>query len=80
LILIPKPNLKTGQHRFKLDKLIRDKMPDLMRTHGAAVVDRIIENDEYLQRLQNKLFEEAQEVFESKNVDDIREELADLLR
>lgn len=69
----------TRKHRFKVDKLIRDKIPEIMRSHGVIIADRIMEEDEYIRRLKDKLIEEAQEVVEAKAIDDIKEELADLL-
>ena len=69
----------TRKHRFKVDKLIRDKIPEIMRSYGVTITERIMEKDEYIKRLQDKLIEEAQEVVEAKAIDDIKEELADLL-
>jgi predicted house-cleaning noncanonical NTP pyrophosphatase (MazG superfamily) len=41
----------TQTHRFKIDKLVRDKLPQLMRTSDIQVLERIMEKDEYLKRL-----------------------------
>lgn len=67
------------KRRFKFDKLIRDKIPEIIRAEGAEVFERIMNKDEYINRLREKLVEEAQEVLEAKNTVDICEELADVL-
>ena len=67
------------KHRFKIDKLIRDKLPQIMRSNGIEVFERVMEEEEYTKRLKDKLLEEVQEVLEAKNQADIKEELADVL-
>ena len=69
----------TQTHRFKVDKLIRDKLPHIMRASGIQVFERVMEKDEYLKRLKDKLLEEAKEVIASGSEKEMREELADLL-
>jgi predicted house-cleaning noncanonical NTP pyrophosphatase (MazG superfamily) len=70
----------TQTHRFKVDKLIRDKIPDIIRASaGIDLSTRIMEQDEYLQRLKDKLLEEAKEVIASGSEKEMREELADVL-
>ena len=65
--------------RFKVDKLIRDRLPEIMRQKGITVHERSMEKDEFIQRLKNKLLEEAEETKNTDNHDDLAEELADLL-
>jgi predicted house-cleaning noncanonical NTP pyrophosphatase (MazG superfamily) len=69
----------TQTHRFKVDKLIRDNLPQIMRASGIQVFERVMEKDEYLKRLKDKLLEEAKEVIASGSEKEMREELADLL-
>jgi predicted house-cleaning noncanonical NTP pyrophosphatase (MazG superfamily) len=69
----------TQTHLFKVDKLIRDKLPQIMRASGIQVFERVMEKDEYLKRLKDKLLEEAKEVIASGSEKEMREELADLL-
>ncbi|RZI46845.1 nucleoside triphosphate pyrophosphohydrolase [Candidatus Finniella inopinata] len=69
----------TKKHRFKVDKLTRDKMPDIMRSLNIDGLVRIMDADEYLMRLQDKLLEEAKEVIAAKTPDEYVEELADVL-
>lgn len=66
-------------HRFKVDKLIRDKLPEIMQSEGTKAVIKVMENDEYIQRLKDKLFEESTEVSLACNDAETIAELADLL-
>lgn len=59
----------------KHNKLVRDKIPDVIRENGEEAVIRVADSDEYRGRLRMKLFEEAVEYIESEEV----EELADML-
>jgi predicted house-cleaning noncanonical NTP pyrophosphatase (MazG superfamily) len=69
----------TQTHSLKIDKLIRDKIPEIMRVSGIEVFERVLENDEYLKRLKDKLVEEAKEVLSAGSKKEICEELADVL-
>lgn len=66
-------------HRFRVDKLIRDRLPELMGQSGIKVGERVMEYQEYLKRLQDKLLEEAREVINSRCQKELLEELRDLL-
>lgn len=58
------------------NKLVRDKVPEICEANGDTPRTRIINNDqEYLAALLNKLLEEAQEIVEDPNI----EELVDTL-
>jgi predicted house-cleaning noncanonical NTP pyrophosphatase (MazG superfamily) len=69
----------TQTHRFKVDKLIRDKLPNIMRESGIQLFERVMEKEEYVKRLKDKLLEEAREIISATAEKEIREELADLL-
>jgi predicted house-cleaning noncanonical NTP pyrophosphatase (MazG superfamily) len=69
----------TQTHRFKVDKLIRDKLPQIMRISGIQLFERVMEKDEYLKKLKDKLLEEVKEVIESQSEKEMQEEFADLL-
>lgn len=64
---------------FKVDKLIRDKVPNYLRNRNVQTNERVMDHDEYLERLRNKLFEEAREVIDAKNKEELTEELGDVL-
>ena len=69
----------TLKHRLKLDKLVRDKIPELMRLKGANVASRKMGQNEYINRLKDKLIEESHELLETRNIKEVKEEIADLL-
>lgn len=56
------------------NKLVRDKIPEIMRNNGAIPVIRKLQNHEYIKELNKKLQEELQEYLNDENI----EELADL--
>ena len=69
----------TGRlRRFRVEKLIRDGLPEIMRAQGLAVFDRRLEDAAYIAALKDKLVEEAGEASASVSRDDLIEELADL--
>lgn len=56
-------------------KLVRDLIPDIVEADGKTCVTEILDQETYLQMLDEKLSEELTEYQESKSL----EELADLL-
>jgi inorganic pyrophosphatase len=64
---------------FNFNKLVRDKIPQVIRGKGCSVNDYEIVGSELNTALKNKIIEEAQEVVESKSIEALKEELADLL-
>lgn len=60
------------------NKLVRDNIPNIIKSNGEIPITRILDNDEYKKELENKLYEEYQEVLSSSE-DDRIEELADML-
>ena len=58
-----------------MEKLVRDKIPQIIEASGETPITRILEQDEYLVCLEAKLDEEVREFHESKAT----EELADIL-
>ena len=62
--------------KYVYNKLVRDKIPEnINATDGRTANFRVLSNEEYLQELDKKLFEEAHEFVEEHSV----EELADIL-
>ena len=59
---------------IQYDKLIRDKIPEIIENSGKICEIEVLSEDEYLKYLNKKLLEEANEYEESLDV----EELADL--
>ncbi len=61
------------------NKLVRDKIPEIIKENNdGEAITRILEDAEYKKALEDKLYEEYQEVLESSDKDRI-EELADML-
>lgn len=56
-------------------KLIRDKIPEIIKADGKVCVTRILSDEEYVDALEKKLNEEVAEYQTDKNL----EELADIL-
>lgn len=63
--------------RITYNKLIRDRIPELIRANGNEFSTEILSDDDYKQALRDKLVEEAHEVAEA-NYDDLIIELADI--
>ena len=57
------------------NKLVRDRIPEIIESDGKTCITEILPDDRYLQMLDAKLDEELAEYQESKSL----EELADLL-
>lgn len=60
------------------NKLVRDKIPNIIKEKGEIPVVRILDEIEYKNELGKKLYEEYKEVIEATG-DDRVEELADVL-
>ena len=56
------------------NKLVRDKIPEIIKNNGDEPKTRILSDEEYLSELNKKLQEEMKEYLESGDI----EELADL--
>ena len=65
--------------RFKVEKLVRDKMPKRMQKLGGRVEIHYLDSQSYLRQLKLKLLEEAEELLASSTPKDIKEEIADVL-
>jgi predicted house-cleaning noncanonical NTP pyrophosphatase (MazG superfamily) len=61
------------------NKLVRDRIPEVIESTGKTFTTRILSNDEYIKELKKKSFEELNEYVNTENNEDAIEELADLL-
>lgn len=61
------------------NKLVRDKIPEIIkRNDDGEAITRVLNDEEYKKALEDKLYEEYQEVLSSSKEDRL-EELADML-
>lgn len=60
------------------NKLVRDKIPEIIMEKGETPVTRVLNESEYKEELEKKLLEEYKEVVEAFGNDRI-EELADMI-
>lgn len=58
-----------------MGKLVRDRIPEIIKADGKSPITRILSEDEYLQELDTKLNEEVAEYQADKSI----EEIADVL-
>ncbi len=57
------------------NKLVRDKIPDIILADNQLPVTRILKDDEYVEALNSKLLEEVKEYLDGNNIN----EIADIL-
>lgn len=60
------------------NKLVRDKIPEIIKNNNEEPITKILNDIDYKKELENKLYEEYQEVLEATGKDRL-EELADML-
>lgn len=61
------------------NKLIRDKILEIIEADGLAYNSRVLKPEEHLTEIKSKLFEEVKEFDETTNKEDAIEEMADVL-
>lgn len=61
------------------NKLVRDKIPEIIEKTGENFKTKRLTNDEYIKELQEHGFEELKEYVDAKDRESSLEELADLL-
>lgn len=60
------------------NKLVRDRIPEIIENDHKTCATRILDNNEYLECLKTKLLEECHEVMDAEG-EDIKKEIADVL-
>lgn len=61
------------------NKLVRDRIPEIIQQDGKIVTSRILDDAMYLKELNKKMHEELAEYEDAKTNEEAMEELADLL-
>ena len=65
--------------RRTYNKLVRDRIPEIIESQGGSCQCRVLAKDEYMQALKAKLVEEAQELLDTDDRESLLRELADVM-
>jgi predicted house-cleaning noncanonical NTP pyrophosphatase (MazG superfamily) len=60
------------------NKLVRDKIPEIITANGEVPITRVLHDDEYEQALIEKIAEEQKELSQADTTEQMMEELADI--
>jgi predicted house-cleaning noncanonical NTP pyrophosphatase (MazG superfamily) len=63
---------------FHLEKLVRDRIPELMAKPGNVLEVLTLDHKDHILALKKKLKEEAEEVHKATTRDEVIEEIADV--
>ena len=64
---------------MEMNKLVRDKIPDIIRKNGDIPFYHTLNEEEYISAIKTKMAEEYQEILDAKTKEETLEECADLL-
>jgi len=67
-------------NRKTYNKLIRDKIPEIIKKNGANPKIFVLDEEQFKNALKEKLVEESKELLEAKTDDKILNELSDVLQ
>ena len=72
-------SIQIGGETFmqKYDKLVRDHIPDMIRSRDGEPIVRVLNDEEYWEYLLKKDIEELEEVKKAESLAERKEELAD---
>ncbi len=66
------------EERHEFNKLVRDRVPELIRERGERVTTARLDEEAIIRALRQKLVEEAYEVLDAKDLESVLVELADI--
>lgn len=61
------------------NKLVRDRIPQIIEAKGKEVSTKILTNEDYVKALKTKCLEEVDEYMKAKTDEEAKEELADII-
>lgn len=61
------------------NKLVRDKIPEIIKNNNENPITRILDDEEYIKELLKKFDEECMEVKNASNSEELLEEASDVL-
>lgn len=64
---------------MRFEKLVRDRIPEVLASKGVIAETRILSGDEYPKALRRKLVEEAGELDRALTSDDLKGEISDVM-
>ncbi len=67
-------------NRKTYNKLIRDKIPEIIKKNGAIPKVSVLDEEKFKVALKEKLVEEASELLEAKTNEEVLNELSDVLQ
>jgi len=71
------PNSQTS-NGVKYNKLIRDKILDIIRENGGKPYSRVLNKKEFINKIKNKIVEEAKELTKARSKKEIINEVVDI--
>ena len=74
-----RPPAGPAAHPVHLDRLVRDKIPQIIAKSGKSYETKILSKGEYIEEVRKKMHEELQEYEEAQTNKEAVEELADLM-
>lgn len=75
-VIIPNEQNEFGEEEY-YNKLVRDKIPEIIEQNGEDIRCYILEKDAFLRALMEKTVEEAYEIINATNEEALKEELCD---
>ena len=64
---------------LRINKLVRDNIPEMTKDEGGFTKFKILSNEEFLTEITKKIVEEAQEVVDAKDKQEMTTEIGDVL-